>query len=356
MVTTRATLGARAITAVPMATNQGFKSIVFNNAAEGSYYFHLFAKVKPELIRRSSGTTFLEISAEQFRQIVVPSPAFPEKSLIAKILDTLDAAIRETETIIAKLKSVKQGLLHDLLTRGIDANGELRPPQSEAPHLYKDSPLGRIPNDWRFGVLGDWLHGKPKNGYSPQEAPRWTGVQMLGLGCLTPDGFQPLQLKYAPAEDRRLRAAVLRDGDLLISRSNTREFIGLVGIYRDVGTACTYPDLMMRLTPGDRTTAEFLQLVLQAPSARRQIQAAACGTSGSMVKIGGSTVTSLRVTMPDADEQHRILAALNALVIRQSAEVQDAQALRALKAGLMDDLLTGRVRVTPLLAQAAAPP
>jgi hypothetical protein len=51
------------------------------------------------------------------------------------VLDTLDTAIHETEAIIAKLKAVKQGLLHDLLTRGIAANGELRPPQAEAPHL-----------------------------------------------------------------------------------------------------------------------------------------------------------------------------------------------------------------------------
>ena len=68
--------------------------------------------------------------------------------MIAAVLDTLDTAIHETEAIIAKLKAVKQGLLHDLLTRGIDANGELRPPQAEAPHLYKESPLGWIPKEW----------------------------------------------------------------------------------------------------------------------------------------------------------------------------------------------------------------
>ncbi len=76
------------------------------------------------------------------------------------VLDTLDTAIHETEAIIAKLKAVKQGLLHDLLTRGIDANGELRPPQAEAPHLYKQSPLGWIPKEWETSsVVGRYtLH------------------------------------------------------------------------------------------------------------------------------------------------------------------------------------------------------
>ena len=78
---------------------------------------------------------------------------------IAEILDTLDTTIRQTEAIIEKLKQVKQGLLHDLLTRGIDANGELRPPQSQAPHLYKDSPLGWIPREWEHAQPGRDLVG-----------------------------------------------------------------------------------------------------------------------------------------------------------------------------------------------------
>src|SRR5690606_12435160 len=70
-------------------------------------------------------------------------------------LDTLDTAIQETEAIVATLKADKQGLLHDLLTRGIDDNSELRPPQSQAPHLYKQSPLGWIPTEGEEISPGD---------------------------------------------------------------------------------------------------------------------------------------------------------------------------------------------------------
>lgn len=84
----------------------------------------------------------------------VPEVPSAQQQKIAQILDTLDTAIHETEAIIAKLKAVKQGLLHDLLTRGIAANGELRPPQAEAPHLYKESPLGWIPIEWDAPKLG----------------------------------------------------------------------------------------------------------------------------------------------------------------------------------------------------------
>lgn len=122
---------------------------------------------------------------------------------------------------------------------------------------------------------------------------------MLGLGCLTPSGFRPLQLKNAPLSDLRTERAILNDGDLLISRANTRELVGLSGRFRAFGTPCIYPDLMMRLKPNGRITPEYLEITLRAPETRRQIQAAASGTSGSMVKISSSVVCNLLVAVPD---------------------------------------------------------
>jgi type I restriction enzyme S subunit len=79
-------------------------------------------------------------------------PPLPEQRRIAAILDTLDTAIRTTERLIAKLELVKQGLLHDLLTRGIDANGELRDPERH-PDQFKDSALGPISEEWEVATL-----------------------------------------------------------------------------------------------------------------------------------------------------------------------------------------------------------
>jgi type I restriction enzyme S subunit len=304
------------------------------------------------LARVAVGSTNSHTRAAPRETLKWPIPEVPtaEQNKLAQIFDTLDTAIHETEAIIAKLKAVKQGLLHDLLTRGIDANGELRPPQTEAPHLYKPTPLGWIPTEWSFGPLQTWLDGKPKNGYSPQEAGAWTGIQMLGLGCLSFDGFKPDQLKAAPLGDKRLQSALLSEGDLLMSRSNTRCLVGLVGVYRDVGTPCTYPDLMMRLRPSPETSAEFLQFVLLSSELRRQIQAHAVGTSGSMVKISGKIVSNLVVAIPPKSEQGLVLERLAALNSRLNIETDQIELLQQLKTGLMDDLLTGRVRVTHLLA------
>lgn len=316
---------------------------------QSAFFFHVMKHAETYLKSQTSGTGIPHVDRELLEAVRVFRPIQNEQIIIAQILDTLDTAIRETEALIDKLKALKQGLLHDLLTRGIDPNGQLRPPQSEAPQLYKESPLGWIPRAWSWGTLGAWLAGKPKNGYSPKEAGGWTGIQMLGLGCLATEGFRPIQLKPAPAEDKGLGKALLSDGDLLISRANTRELVGLVGVYRDVGTPCTYPDLMMRLTPSPETSAEFLQLILQSNPVRRQIQAAASGTSESMVKISAPIVTGLKIAIPEIEEQKVILCRAKALDAQLQNELEGVKGLRALKSGLMDDLLTGRVRVAPLL-------
>lgn len=207
----------------PAWLNQHLFKVVPQQGVDHDLLFHLLQASVVEMNKRTHGSTMKHIKRGELREFSVSLPIdTAEQRALAEVLDTLDTTIRQTEAIIEKLKQVKHGLLHDLLTRGIDANGELRPPRSQASHLYKDSPIGWIPTGWTAGQLGNWLIGRPKNGYSPQETAEWTGVQMLGLGCLTTSGFLPCQLKNAPAADDSLRAALLAPGDLLISRSNRR--------------------------------------------------------------------------------------------------------------------------------------
>src|SRR5205807_710318 len=76
-----------------------------------------------------------------------------EQHNIADILSTLDGTIEQTEALIAKYQQIKAGLMHDLFTRGLTADGRLRPTRTEAPHLYKQSPLGWIPEEWGFSTI-----------------------------------------------------------------------------------------------------------------------------------------------------------------------------------------------------------
>jgi type I restriction enzyme, S subunit len=236
-------------------------------------------------------------------------------------------------------------MMHDLFTRGLDEDGRLRPSFADAPDLYKDSGLDWIPRSWEECRVGDVLKERPKNGYSPRESQEWTGTVMLGLGCLTPTGFLPTQIKNAPPDDPRVDAALLADGDLLMSRSNTRDLVGMVGRYRDFGIPCVYPDLMMRLRPLEGVFPGFLEEMLRHSRVRRQLVNAASGTSGSMVKINATIVMNTRMVLPPAREQKEIMRRVTSLKKLGEQERNLLGKLNIIRTGLMQDLLTGKVRV-----------
>ena len=76
-----------------------------------------------------------------------------EQQHIADILTSCDEAIEQTEKAIAKYRDIKSGMLQDLFTRGLDSSGKLRPKPEDAPELFKDSPLGKIPKEWEIKTL-----------------------------------------------------------------------------------------------------------------------------------------------------------------------------------------------------------
>src|SRR5262249_47804698 len=84
--------------------------------------------------------------------LTVHGPRPEEQSRIAAVLDPVDETIAKTEAVIAKLRQVRAGLLHDLLTHGLDENGQLRDSIAH-PEQFQDSPMGRIPREWTVGSL-----------------------------------------------------------------------------------------------------------------------------------------------------------------------------------------------------------
>jgi type I restriction enzyme S subunit len=256
------------------------------------------------------------INAIEYAGHKIALPPRVEQQRIVEILDSLEDQLRLRGRVIEKLRAKSAGLVETMLAR-----------------VVADP-----------AALVNHLAFPPRNGFSPKESDEWTGLQALGLGCLTRNGFEPRQLKNVPLGEVRASSALLNEGDLLMSRANTRELVGLVGRYRDVGTPCIYPDLMMRLVVQPGCRSEFLELVLRSANVRRQIQALSQGTSESMVKISGASVRRLLVNVPELVEQNRILAISDEAKREIEHEIKERDKLSLIRGGLMDDLLAGRVR------------
>ena len=267
----------------------------------------------------------VELSRAELVRSWVPLPPLAEQRRIAEVLDALDEQIAAEQRQVTRLRTIARATLVSELTAG------------QHPQV----------------TLGEHLVGAPRNGYSPKEVEHWTGLIALGLGCLTTSGFEPRQLKNVPRGVVGNVRALLSDGDVLVSRANTRELVGMVGIYRTVGIECIYPDLMMRLRPDPDLLPEVLEQALRLPAVRRRIQALSQGTSESMVKITGEVVASLRIPLPALSDQERIVRLVRATEATVDQHMFELAKLHKLKSALMDDLLTGRVRV-PVEAETLA--
>ncbi|WP_326694509.1 restriction endonuclease subunit S [Streptomyces sp. NBC_01766] len=264
--------------------------------------------------RVAEKTSISHLGGSRFAKMMFPLIPLREQQRIVEILDSITEVGRASEAAIAKLQTLRDAAVHGELMR-------LR---------------------WSF-QLRDALLGEPRNGFSPLESAAWTGTQMLGLGCLTSGGFVPRQLKNAPSGVRTDNRAILRDGDLLVSRANTRELVGLCGIYRDVGTPCIYPDLMMRIRPKDGVSADYLEMVVRSERFRRGVRGVAQGTSESMVKISSAVLQSLAIPLPGMSVQDEVIGVLRKFNDRISAEVEKLRKVRLMRYGLIEYLLSGNL-------------
>jgi type I restriction enzyme, S subunit len=307
------------------------------------------------LIRlKKSGLGVPHLFQADLREFEIGLPSLPEQRQIAAILDTIDDDIRKTEQIIAKLNQVKQGLLHDLLTRGIDDNGELRDPERH-PEQFKESALGRIPRGWEAATLGAHLSGSPQNGlYKPGSHYGDAGTAIVRI-----DGFYDGALNHVSTFKRvRLTEAEtamyqLDAGNILINRVNSIDYVGKAALVPQLDETVTFESNIMRLRLEQRRVEPaYVIRALCAQPARRFFFTRA-KSAIAQASVNQTDVREAPLLVPDLDEQKRIVELLDTFEARLAAEAVGLGKTRLLRSALMEDLLTGRVRVTRLLSGAA---
>ncbi|EJL6578001.1 restriction endonuclease subunit S [Vibrio fluvialis] len=116
MVCTRATIGALSISSGPICTNQGFKNIIPTKAFDVNFIYYLLAYNSIALLRKASGSTFLELSKKDFEKMEFPCPLLEEQQKIAAVLSTADEEITALQQKLDALKQEKKALMQQLLT------------------------------------------------------------------------------------------------------------------------------------------------------------------------------------------------------------------------------------------------
>lgn len=343
------TIGRAAVAGVNMYSNEAIAAFHADSTviAPGWLFYEL-----PRAALRGISDTAVKgstLNKAKLRKLPLELPPLPEQRQIAEILDTLDEAIRKTEQVIAKLQQVKQGLLHDLLTRGIDDNGELRDPDRH-PEQFKDSLLGRIPKGWEVcpacevcSAVIDCKNRTPPvlpEGHPVIRTPNIRDGEFVaeGLVYTDPNSYEAWTQRGKP-----------RGGDVLITREAPVGEVCLLPTW--LGPACLGQRMMMYQTDPRQLRSDFMVVAILSPAVQKALRDAAGGSTVGHVRV--ADIRSLLLPIPPLGEQGRIAFAWDGNRERLRHESTSLSKLRLLKSGLMEDLLTGRVRVTKLLEQAA---
>ncbi|WP_421628853.1 restriction endonuclease subunit S [Corynebacterium pseudogenitalium] len=298
VMSSRAPIGYVGVLQVPGSTNQGCKNFIPSDRIDANYLAFYLRCNTAMLQQMGTGATFKEISAKRAADIPVPLPPLAEQQRIAKILGTVEKAIRAEEQSISKLETLVKNL---------------------APETNRTVPIGEY--------VERIVSGKSLKEHSTPGGPRVLKISSTTSGYFKPEESKPLDPSYEPPEHHRVQ-----EGDLLVSRANTTELVGASAIVDQPYENLLLPDKLWRLVTKDSVDPFFLWACLQHPLTRNAISKASSGSGGSMKNI--SQTNFLSVEIPDVD------AALQTTVGNQVRTAFHQRALRSSKLTLLRELYT----------------
>jgi type I restriction enzyme, S subunit len=202
---------------------------------------------------------------------------------------------------------------------------------------------------WVETTLEKVLDVQPQNGWSPPAANHSdSGTPVLTLSSVTGFRFKPEKIKFTSAATDACRKYWVKNGDLLMTRSNTPELVGHVAIASGIEAPTIYPDLIMRMTPSpDCATTEFLYFQMRTSALRKEIMGRAQGANPTMKKISNGAVKTLPVVVPPVSVQRAVVDTLNDLTTEtqrlESLYQQKLAALDELKQSLLHQAFSGQL-------------
>jgi len=339
LLSVRAPVGETNIADREYCIGRGLSSIEFH--IDKKFGWYLINKEKRQLKVKERGSTFTAVNKKDIETIDCFFPEEKiEQSKIAEILTTIDDAIEKTERIIAKYRRIKQGLLQDLLTKGIDENGNIR---REATHEFKDSPLGRIPVEWEFGTIGEVA--KVRRGASPRPIDNPEYFSDIGRGWVritdVTNAYKFLlkTSQYMSLLGESLSVKVNK-GELILSICATVGKPIILGI-----DACIHDGFVHIYDYQKRIDRDYLFYFLDYNQEKIKLKSQ-IGTQGN---LNTDIVKNIELIIPPYKEQLTISETLTNIDNNLDIEQKNLKKLHSIKQGLMQDLLTGKVRVTHLL-------
>lgn len=314
-----------------------------------AYYVFNSERFQKFIEDQKTGSTLGGLSEHRFLRFLFPTPDSDEQKRITAILDSVDESIRQTEAIIIKLKQIKAGLLHDLLTCGVDENGELRDPVAH-PEQFHETKIGLTPNKWDIASI-DSLAPHVKSGITPTGGSKvylTDGILFVRSQNVTFEGLLLEDVAYIDEKTHLvMRRSEIFPHDVLLNITGA-----------SIGRCCPVPEgfgkanvnqhvCAIRILEPNREDALLLSNILASPIGQQQVFRLNSG--GNRQGLNYEQIRKFLIPWPQSSDERKQIALI---IEEQENQLHTEQVYLAkliqLKQGLMQDLLTGSVRVNEI--------
>ena len=305
------------------------------------YFGYAFQNLEYILKAKTAGSGIPHADKGIVKRLDFYKPEKTEQIAIANILSKVDEAIAAVQNSIDSAERLKKGLMQNLLTGKMKPDGTFR----TAEEFYIDEKFGKVPVGWEV-KKGIDITSKITKGQSP----KWQGFDYQDQGILfvtsenIQDGYIDISNpKYLPLEfNAKIRNSQLRKGDVLINIVGAS--IGRCAIFDlDVDVANTNQAVCL-FRPNDENDSVFLSLYLQDETVRKRLFRTQVETARANLSL--SNFRKFKFVIPKKQEQIKIANAImhyNDEIINLKAKIE---VLSNLKKSLMQNLLTGKVRIS----------
>ena len=284
---------------------------------------------KKELDRKSNSTAQAGLYLGELGKINIIVPSIKEQEKIASILSTVDEQIDNVDALIKKNKELKKGLMQTLLTKGI---GHTK---------FKRSEIGEIPEEWEVKKVGDICEVKggkrlPK-GYQLEDEDN--AFPYIRVADMYMGGIRQDDIKYVPKDivDKIKNYKISKD-DLFISVAGTLGIVGQIPCELDGANLTENADKLCNI----QINKLYLMKVLQSNIIQSIIEAEK--TKSAQPKLALTRIKEFLIPVPSDREQVKIASILMEIDERINVYENKKNKLEMLKKGLMQKLLTGKIR------------
>jgi type I restriction enzyme S subunit len=329
------------------AISSGIRIVKPVNKIDNDFLFYILQHsiVQKVIMNYTTGTTIKHASrAVDF--ITLPLPPILEQQKIAEILLTIDGTVRSVNDAVARLENLNKALMNKLLTGRVrvkEENGKL---VFHRETEFQETEIGEVSKEWKIVKLKD-IVTEIKSGFASGNRDELNGIIHLRMFNVSLNGYVVLDETIKVPKPREWKEYLLKHGDiLLVNTSGSKEHIGKVAFFDMNDVECAYSNHLTRIRIKENVTIpKWVHGILYYLWYKGYYKSFIHQQAGGQRNLPLNVIENLPIILPPLNEQKNIVNVFSIIDNTIKLYRKEKEVLERLKKGLMDLLLTGKVRV-----------